>query len=403
MEIDVRDYHAYVNETVKLGFAIDGLRDQRKRPQITAPVVFRSVLYGVSFGLESLLGIDRFVKTRDLGEVFGLQRGPLLSDSTMERSLSGMKGREVAAIVWQAAEAVLERAEFRNAGRIGEYRVAAVDKSTLAGMPVVVCRMAGRAEDRPVNLDYEPVRKGENEVTAAKRLIPRVIQRFGSRIDVLVFDGLYTEWCIKLVRGLGKQVVVKTREKTLLVTQKVEELVATYGKYGMKTLEGVDEDGYKQYRMMDFPKIDDATLGEPIRVIRVWEERLKGKKEKDEYHLLATLPPKEAEAILVRQIGRGRWGIENGCFRQTSQNLNGKHAFAKDAEAPEVMVGILLLAGTLLTGYLVEQETRQGRTRLKKQSVKSVMRWLGQSVPPLPRAKRQARPVGIRGKEELKR
>lgn len=403
MEIDVRDYHTYVNETVNLGPAIEELRDERKRPQITAPVVFRSVLYGVSFGLESLLGIDTFVKTRALGEVLGVERGPLLSDSTMERSLSGMKAREVTAIVWQAAEAVLGRAEFKNAGRIGEYRVAAVDKSTLAGMPVVVCRMAGRAEDRPVNLDYEPVRKGENEVTAAKRLIPRVIQRFGSRIDVLVFDGLYTEWCIKLVRGLGKHVVVKTREKTLLVTRKVEELVAIYGKYGMKTLEGVDEDGYKQYRMMDFPKVDDATLGEPIRVIRVWEERLKGSKEKDEYHLLTTLSPKEAEAMLVRQIGRGRWGIENGCFRQTSQNLNGKHAFAKDGEAPEVMVGILLLAGTLLTGYLVEQETRQGRTRPKKQSVKSVMRWLGQSVPPLPRAKRQARPVRTRGKEELKR
>jgi len=403
LEIDVRDYHTYVNETLGLGTPIDGIRDQRKRPEITAPVVFRSVLYGVSFGLGSLLGIDTFVKTHDLGSLLGQDGGPLLSDSTMGRSLSGMKGTSVADLVRQAAGAVLGRAEFIEAGKIGRFRVAAIDKSTLAGMPVVVARMAGMAQDRPVNLDYEPVRSGENEVTAAKRLIPRVIERFGAWIDVFVFDGLYTEWCIKLVRSLKKHVVVKTREKALLVTQKVDELAATYQRYGVEPIPGVDEDGYKEYRLMDFPKIEDETLGGPIRVVRVWEERLKGEKEKDEYHLLTTLSPQEAPAVLVRQIGRGRWGIENGCFRQTSQNLNGKHRFAGQGEAPEVMAGILLLAGTLLAGYLAQQEHRQGKKRSKKQPVKSVMRWLGESVPLLPQAKRQARAAGIRGKKELKR
>lgn len=401
MEIDVRDYHRYVKDTLGLGEAIEALRDKRKRPEIPAPVVFQAVLYGVSFGLESLLGIDTFVRTRDLGSVLGLERGPLLSDSTMGRSLGGMKAVPVAALVRQAAQAVLERTEFKEAGRLGGFRVAIVDKSTLAGMPVVVCRLAGTAEDRPVNLDYEPVREGENEVTAAKRLIPRVVERFGARIDVMVFDGLYTEWCIKLVRSLGKQVVVKTREKTLLVTQKVEELAATYKRYGVEPIEGVDEDGYKQYRMMDFPKIDDETLGGPIRVVRVWEERLKGQKEKDEYHLLTTLSPPQASAVLVRQIGRGRWGIENGCFRQTSQNLKGKHRFARAGDAPEIMAGILLLAGTLLTGYLADEERRQGKKRSKKQPVKSVMRELAYSVPALPVSSRQTRRATLT--EELRR
>jgi hypothetical protein len=173
-----------------------------------------------------------------------------------------------------------------------------------------------------------------------------------------------------------------------LVVQKVQELVATEQGYGREPLTGVDEDGYKQYRLMDFPKIDDGTLGASIRVVRVWEERLKGSKERDEYHLLTTLGPPQASPDLVRQIGRGRWGIENGCFRQTSQNLNGKHCFAQAGEAPEVMAGILLLAGTLLTGYLADQERRQGRKRSKKQPVKSVMRWLASSVPLLKRCPR---------------
>lgn len=401
LHIDICDYHRYVKDTLGLGAAIEALRDKRKRPQIPAPVVFQAVLYGVSFGLESLLGIDTFVRTRDLGSVLGLERGPLLSDSTMERSLSGMKAAAVAALVRQGAQAVLEQPEFKDAGRVGSLRVAIVDKSTLGGMPVVVCRLAGTAEDRPVNLDYEPVREGENEVTAAKRLIPRVVERFGAWIDVMVFDGLYTEWCIKMVRSLGKHIVVKTREKSLLVTQKMEELTTTYKRYGVEPIQGVDEDGYKQYQMMDVPKVDDERLGEPLRGVRVWEQRLKGRFETDEYHLLTTLTPSEASAVLVRQIGRNRWGIENGCFRQTSQNLNGKHRFASAGEAPEIMAGILLLAGTLLTGYLAHEERRQGKKRSKKQPVKSVIRELAYSVPVLPVSKRKTRRAPL--KKELRR
>ncbi len=403
LEITVGDFHEYVNKTLKLEASIEALQDKRKRPQIPASVIFRGVLYGVSFGLESLLGIDNFAKTHDLGVVIGVERGPLFSDSTAERSLAGMDPSKVGELLREAAAQVLSQAPFAATGRIGPYRVAIVDKSTLGGMPVVVCRMAGNAQDQPVNLDYEAVRAGENEVTAAKRLIPRVIERYGDRIEVFVFDGLYTEWCIKLVRSFKKHIVVKTREESLLVVQKVEELIPMYRRYGAPEVQGVDEDGYKEYRMMDFPKIDDVTLGGPIRVIKVWDERLKGPKGKDEYGLLTTLSPQEAQATLVRQIGRGRWGIENGCFRQTKQNLNGEHRFAGAGNAPEVMAGFLLLSGTLMSGYLAHEEQRQGRKRSKKQPVKSVARWLAQSVPPLPTSKRQARGTAPLRQKELKR
>lgn len=135
LEITVEDYHQYVNKTLKLEERIETLRDKRKRPQIPGPVIFPGVLYGVSFGLESLLGIDNFVKTHDLGSVIGFERGPLFSDSTCERSLQGLDPAKVGELIRQASAKVLSQAEFATTGRIGCYRVAIVDKSTLAGMP----------------------------------------------------------------------------------------------------------------------------------------------------------------------------------------------------------------------------------------------------------------------------
>lgn len=394
--LNIVAYRDFVNERLGTKTFWGEVRDGRKQPQVSAGVIAQTIFYSLSMGHGSLLEMDNHLKEHDwAGVVLGAKRPivyntdagkPLFSDSTASRSLRGMDWQKLRERLTHQGRAVLRTVP--EAGRVGEFRVAAIDQSTIAGQPAVVCRLVGSVCQ--VNLDFEPLQKGDNEVEAAKRLLSRVQEGWGDLIDLYVVDGLYTEWFIERVqkaRRRGKpaaQVVVKTREKSLKLTQKVEELTARYLQLGVAPIEGVDEDGYKSYRFLEFERIHDEALDQPLRVVKVWEEQLKGQKLKDEYYLITTLKKDQAEAAIVRAIGRARWGIENSCFRRTKQNMNARHRFSKDENAACAMVALLLLADTALEAFVVMRQRRRELKRSRKLTLRFIMRLLSESVPPMP-------------------
>ena len=236
--INIESYRQFVTNTLGCEKYFLQIIDGRKRPQISTNAVAKSIFYGLSMGIESLLEIDNFVKTHDLAKSLGLNKiessNPLLSDSTITRSLTTMQQIQIRKLIKHAAEKILE--EFKEAGMIGKFRTAAIDKSTIAGIPVVVCRLVGIAQQ--INLDFEAFKEGDNEVEAAKRLFDRVREDWGWLIDLYVVDGLYTQWFINRVlktqrRGKAVNVVVKSREKDLNLTKQVEELVQVNKKFSV--------------------------------------------------------------------------------------------------------------------------------------------------------------------------
>jgi len=130
---------------------------------------------------------------------------------------------------------------------------------------------------------------------------------------------------------------------------------------------------------MEF-NVDDQALDRKIRVIKVWEQEIKGKKLKDEYYLITTLDKDAASAKLVCKIGRGRWGIENNCFRQTSQNMNGKHQFCKDNNASQAMVAFILVAEECFTAFVNYSDRANQTKRSKKLTIRFLMRSVRESV-----------------------
>ena len=393
-DISLRDVRQFVNEKLGLGKRIAALRDGRRKPQISATTVFEAVLYGTLVGAESLLAVDQLLKQSDLGEVLGIERSPLVSDSTMIRCLGTMKPEAIRALLRIAACEALKMALLEGEPlRLGRYRVVAVDMSHMAGRKAVVARYVGPAFE--VTLDFEILRKKENEVTAAKRLFERIVSELGDLFDVVVVDGLYTQWFIQRARQVGKHVVVKSREKekNFTLVRRGEQWIRVHRRYGVHPTAGVDEDGYKSYRYMEIDPQTDELLAEPIRMVKVWEERIKGRQERDEHWLLSTLPREEAAPELLRHIARRRWGIENGAFRTVSQNHKAKRRGTQQGKAAEVRVGILLLSEMILRVYTWYKQTRWKSPRSRRASWQSVQKLLLRSIPPL-REVRGLRPVG---------
>lgn len=385
VNISIESYRQFVTNTLACEKYFNQIKDARKKPQILASTIAKSVFYGLSMGIESLLEIDNFVKTHDLAKSLGLNKTesskPLLSDSTITRSLTTMKIDGVRKLMAHVAQKLID--EFNEAGMINKFRTAAIDKSTIAGIPVVVCRLVGHVPQ--INLDFEAFQEGDNEVEAAKRLFDRVREDWGWLIDTYVVDGLYTQWFINRVlksqrRGKTVNVIVKSREKDLNLTKQVEELVQVNKNFSVEPGKFTDEDVAKEVRFMEF-YVDDQALDRKIRVIKVWEQEIKGKKLKDEYYLITTLTKDDAAAKLVCKIGRCRWGIENNCFRQTSQNMNGKHQFCKDNNASQAMVTFILLAEECFTAFVHYSDRVNQTKRTKKLTIRFLMRTVRESVP----------------------
>jgi hypothetical protein len=81
----------------------------------------------------------------------------------------------------------------------------------------VVCHLVGF--NIAVPLDVELIRPGEGEIIAAKRLLERVLQRYGRFFDALIGDALYFEapffnFCID--HGKHAVAVIKGDQRTLL-------------------------------------------------------------------------------------------------------------------------------------------------------------------------------------------
>jgi hypothetical protein len=76
---------------------------------------------------------------------------------------------------------------------------------------MVVCNLLNTQIDLP--LDTEPIRAGENEVAAAKRIIERLCEHYTRFFDVVVTDAFYMEGpFVNFCVGKGKDVIIVLKD-----------------------------------------------------------------------------------------------------------------------------------------------------------------------------------------------
>ncbi len=89
---------------------------------------------------------------------------------------------------------------------------------------IVACHLVGF--DLALPLDCEPILPGEGEVIAAKRLLPRVSERYRRFFDGIVVDNLYLEApFINLCLDYGKHVIAVLKDKRRILMQDAQGLL----------------------------------------------------------------------------------------------------------------------------------------------------------------------------------
>jgi Transposase DDE domain len=361
------------------------LRDTRVDPQISAPTVFRSVFLMFTLRLGSLNRLEQELRRGGSWRKFLGGRPP--SADTVGYSLCRFSLEELRALV-----AHHHRRAWRNKavrGPCGDpRRGVALDGHELGSSQARCCPQClirtVEKKDRTVTqyyhrvvvaqwigvtppgiLDVELVRPGEGEVVAARRLLQRILQAHGRRIDLVSCDALYLEApFLKEVLAARKHFVVVLKQENRELYQDAQRLRALQAP---EVLAGAGMTG----RIWDLEGLRSfTTLGRPVRV--VWAEEKKtltrvigGRKrellEENTWVWVTDLAPPEASAREIQRWGHLRWDIENRAFNELSRHWAMNHSYVHDPTALEAF--LLILAVAFLTTYLFYERNLKEASR----------------------------------------
>ncbi len=217
----------------------------------------------------------------------------------------------------------------------------------------------------PALLDSEAVDPGEGEVTAARRLLARILRQHCRLIDVICADALYLEApFLEQVLDAGKHFVIVMKQEARELYQDAERLRSLIEPQIL--LEGA-----RTTRLWDLPDLSSfTTLDRTVRV--VWAEektrkrRILGGKptvvlEEKTWVWVSDLPCATVPPAKIQRWGHDRWDLENRGFNELTTLWHMDHYFIHEISAIETL--LLTLALAFLTTYLFYERNLKPHVR----------------------------------------
>ena len=217
-------------------------------------------------------------------------------------------------------------------------------------------------------LDHEPQQNGETEVTAALRLLERVLKAYPRAFDVVLADALYATapvFNFLLARGQHILTVLKDDRRNLYqdAAAQFAVLAPVEGSLGSRKCLWWDLPG-----LLSWPQVNV-----PVRVIRSVESRsvrrqLDGKRETltSDWVWVTTLPRDLVPTARAAALGHQRWDIENQGFNELVNGWHADHIYKHDANAIECFLLLAFLACNLFQAFFalnLKPQIRKNRTR----------------------------------------
>jgi len=228
---------------------------------------------------------------------------------------------------------------------------------------VVVAQWVGVTP--PAILDLELIGPAEGEVTAARRLLERILHQHARLIDVISADALYLEApFLKQVLDAGKHAVVVMKQERRDLFQDAEKLRSLVAPQ-------LFVDATKTTRLWDIPELSSfTTLGRPVRV--VWAEEQTRKREivggkltdvveEKTWIWVTDIPPATVPPTTIQRWGHDRWDLENRGFNELVNLWHMDHYFIHDTTAIQTL--LLTLAIAFLTTYLFYERNLKAPAR----------------------------------------
>ena len=189
--------------------------------------------------------------------------------------------------------------------------------------------------DLRMMLDAEPLRPGEDEVTAALRLLERVLTAYPRAFDVVLADALYARSpFFNYLAKHGKDVlaVLKDERRDLLEDARalIEQTAPVSERDGACRRTCWDIEGFTSW-----PQVQA-----PVRVVRSLETRTirrqltrQDEEVRSDWVWVTTLPAARASTGAVVQLGHSRWSIENHGFNELVNRWHADHVYKHQATA----------------------------------------------------------------------
>lgn len=246
--------------------------------------------------------------------------------------------------------------------------------------------------DFPIPLGLEMIRKGENEVNCALRLLKRIVNHLGVRfLDIVICDALYCnpnffKGCEK--SGIYAGAVLKCNQENLLESALSQKKI-TQPVIEKKTRE-------EELELWDFPSVFWDTADTDARVIwadrKVWELSEEGEEgeegEKNQTHqgnpgdsrgasgkpgkwvnrsnvFAFSTGIKQLPSKVVYAIGRHRWDIDAKLFMDMTKHWYLKHKTLHFPGAYENMLSIKLMAYMVFMFFFFRHINSRRKKKIK--------------------------------------
>jgi hypothetical protein len=298
--------------------------------------------------------LDREDLRKGMRHIYGrLKRNKALG-TTGGLTVAVLDGHETHASYLRHCRGCLERTVHTAAGdRIQYYH-----------RNVTLMLLAGRLR---LLLDMEPQKPGEDEVTAGRRLLDRVLVNYPRAFQVVLADALYCK--APFVNFLC------SHHKYVLVVLKDERRDLYADVMGLCNIHQ-PQDGRYRTRKCHWWDVRDLTTWKqvttPMRVVRSQETYYVRRQatrqltpETSEWMWVTNLPPSLARTELVVRLGHARWDIENYGFNELVNGWHADHIYKHDPEAIEAFYLVAFIAFNLFHAFLIlnlKPQRRKGKT-----------------------------------------
>jgi hypothetical protein len=358
----VPNFQRFCEQKLSLRRRLGAMQDGRQAPQISAGTVAEAVGFMGALGLGSLLQCDQELRT-EVGQQWFGQARPVVSDTTMVRSLEGMKLDPIRSVLVSAYQRGRIEGLSKWEGARGKHRVGVVDGTCFGSYMASCVEIVGQSA---LLLDMERIPKHGKELPASQTLLRRVKTALGPGcLDLILGDGLYfnTPFFTLCLDDLHSDVLVKTDDaRREVIVDAMGLFRAPPGRFeGIVRAEGTDVDRLCTYQMAMAPGFVMEGLKEPVWVVWIREEYLK----KDllaEFWLIFTQRYGPGLALEdARELGHLRWDVENHGFKEFNQTMHSKHRYSHKPQvmAPiELLLSLIFILLQVFRQYLEEQVSK---------------------------------------------
>lgn len=334
-------------------------RDEaRKKPVVTAGMIFKACVFQATLGIQSLLELDQKGRTARMRDMLGNRREIATgSDTTILRAASAW----VLEPLIKAGYAL--HCRLRGQGNASttlstgrKVRLAVEDGSYFGGHWGSVLAFSGAA---PHAVDMEPYQGRGRELPASRSLMIRAARTLGRGFAThMLYDGLMM--CradFRLVHRLGMHLLVKTsEEKSLEIIASSKEAWTKLSekdmeRAGVETAQGYDSGQHVRYRIRAQAGICWEGLQYPLKVAWVEETHQEGRHKNQTLAFWVVTTDETLKAEELREMAHNRWTIENHQFKELNAQAGSKDGYIKNSHAKQALLRMWFMGLALLKAF----------------------------------------------------